>query len=108
VVITRRISQTVSVPGGGQWGGGTLQHMADVSLVRPGRRRSRREHFPLREFTVGDVKRFLAAARDSSAAVSVLNSLSCARRRFRAKFALDKFFGAAAKLSRDSSTHSWH
>jgi len=60
LVITRRISQAVAVPVVASGGAGTLEHMADV--LEQGRADAvlAASIFHFGEYTVGDVKRFLA------------------------------------------------
>jgi cyclase len=60
LVITRRISEAVGVPVVASGGAGTLQHMADV--LREGRADAvlAASIFHFGEFTVGQVKEFLA------------------------------------------------
>ena len=61
LVVTRRISESVSVPVVASGGAGTLQHMADVLLEGKADAVLAASIFHFGEFTVGDVKRFLAA-----------------------------------------------
>ena len=63
LVVTRRISESVSVPVVASGGAGTLQHMADVLLEGKADAVLAASIFHFGEFTVGDVKRFLAAQR---------------------------------------------
>src|SRR5882672_6234979 len=60
LVITRRISQTVGVPVVASGEAGSLQHMADVLLEGRADAVLAASIFHFGEFTVGDVKRFLA------------------------------------------------
>src|SRR6185436_1047302 len=60
LVITRRISESVGVPVVASGGAGTLQHMADVLLEGKADAVLAASIFHFGEFTVGDVKRFLA------------------------------------------------
>ncbi|HEY2951044.1 MAG TPA: imidazole glycerol phosphate synthase subunit HisF [Verrucomicrobiae bacterium] len=60
LVITRRISESVGVPVVASGGAGTLQHMADVLLEGRADAVLAASIFHFGEFTVGDVKRFLA------------------------------------------------
>jgi cyclase len=61
LVITRRISEAVGVPVVASGGAGSLQHMADVLLEGRADAVLAASIFHFGEFTVGDVKRFLAA-----------------------------------------------
>jgi cyclase len=61
LVITRRISESVGVPVVASGGAGSLQHMADVLLEGKADAVLAASIFHFGEFTVGDVKRFLAA-----------------------------------------------
>jgi cyclase len=60
LVITRRISESVRVPVVASGGAGTLDHMADVLLSGQADAVLAASIFHFGEFTVGDVKRFLA------------------------------------------------
>ena len=60
LVITRRISESVGVPVVASGGAGTLAHMADVLLAGRADAVLAASIFHFGEFTVGDVKRFLA------------------------------------------------
>ena len=60
LVITRRISESVGVPVVASGGAGTLAHMADVLLGGRADAVLAASIFHFGEFTVGDVKRFLA------------------------------------------------
>jgi len=60
LVITRRISESVGVPVVASGGAGSLQHMADVLLEGRADAVLAASIFHFGEFTVGDVKRFLA------------------------------------------------
>jgi cyclase len=60
LVITRRISESVVVPVVASGGAGTLDHMADVLLSGQADAVLAASIFHFGEFTVGDVKRFLA------------------------------------------------
>jgi cyclase len=60
LLITRRISEAVGVPVVASGGAGTLQHMADVLLEGRADAVLAASIFHFGEFTVGDVKRFLA------------------------------------------------
>jgi cyclase len=60
LVVTRRISESVGVPVVASGGAGTLQHMADVLLEGKADAVLAASIFHFGEFTVGDVKRFLA------------------------------------------------
>ncbi len=60
LVITRRISESVGVPVVASGGAGTLDHMADVLLSGQADAVLAASIFHFGEFTVGDVKRFLA------------------------------------------------
>jgi len=61
LVITRRISETVPVPVVASGGAGSLQHMAEVLLEGKADAVLAASIFHFGEYTVGDVKRFLAA-----------------------------------------------
>jgi cyclase len=61
LVITRRISESVGVPVVASGGAGTLQHMADVLLEGKADAVLAASIFHFGEFTVGEVKKFLAA-----------------------------------------------
>ena len=60
LVITRRISEAVGVPVVASGGAGTLQHMADVLIEGRADAVLAASLFHFGDFTVGDVKRFLA------------------------------------------------
>ena len=60
LVITRRISEAVGVPVVASGGAGTLEHMAAVLLEGGADAVLAASIFHFGEFTVGDVKRFLA------------------------------------------------
>ena len=60
LVITRRISESVGVPVVASGGAGTLQHMADVLLDGKADAVLAASIFHFGEFTVGDVKNYLA------------------------------------------------
>jgi cyclase len=60
LVITRRIGESVGVPVVASGGAGTLQHMADVLLEGKADAVLAASIFHFGEFTVGDVKKFLA------------------------------------------------
>ena len=60
LVITRRISEAVGVPVVASGGAGTLEHMAEVLLEGKADAVLAASIFHFGEFTVGDVKRFLA------------------------------------------------
>ena len=60
LVITRRISESVGVPVVASGGAGTLQHMSDVLLEGRADAVLAASIFHFGEFTVGQVKRFLA------------------------------------------------
>jgi cyclase len=60
LVITRRISESVGVPVVASGGAGTLDHMADVLLAGRADAVLAASIFHFGEFTVADVKRFLA------------------------------------------------
>ena len=60
LVITRRISEAVGVPVVASGGAGTLQHMADVLLEGKADAVLAASIFHFGEYTVGDVKDFLA------------------------------------------------
>ena len=60
LVITRRISESVGVPVVASGGAGSLEHMADVLLAGRADAVLAASIFHFGEFTVGDVKRFLA------------------------------------------------
>ena len=59
--ITRRISESVGVPVVASGGAGTLEHMADVLIKGKADAVLAASIFHFGEFTVGDVKKFLAA-----------------------------------------------
>ena len=59
--ITRRVSESVGVPVVASGGAGTLAHMADVLLEGKADAVLAASIFHFGEFTVGDVKKFLAA-----------------------------------------------
>ncbi|MEI7731315.1 MAG: imidazole glycerol phosphate synthase subunit HisF [Verrucomicrobiota bacterium] len=61
LVITRRISETVSVPVVASGGAGSLEHMAEVLLAGRADAVLAASIFHFGEYTVGDVKRFMAA-----------------------------------------------
>jgi imidazole glycerol-phosphate synthase subunit HisF len=61
IEITRRISESVSVPVVASGGAGTLQHMADVLLKGKADAVLAASIFHFGEYTVGDVKNYLAA-----------------------------------------------
>jgi len=61
LIITRRISEAVSVPVVASGGAGSLQHMADVLLEGKADAVLAASIFHFGEYTVGDVKQFLAA-----------------------------------------------
>jgi cyclase len=61
LVITRRLSETVSVPVVASGGAGTLDHMAEVLLEGKADAVLAASVFHSGEYTVGDVKRFLAS-----------------------------------------------
>jgi cyclase len=61
LVITRRISELVSVPVVASGGAGNLEHMADVLLEGKADAVLAASIFHFGEFTVGDVKRYLAS-----------------------------------------------
>lgn len=61
VVITRRISEAVGVPVVASGGAGTLEHMAAVLLEGKADAVLAASIFHFGEYTVGDVKRYLAA-----------------------------------------------
>src|ERR1051325_11403192 len=61
LVITRRISESVGVPVVASGGAGSLQHMADVLLEGRADAVLAASIFHFGEFTVGDVKKHLAA-----------------------------------------------
>jgi cyclase len=63
LVITRRISESVGVPVVASGGAGTLQHMADVLLEGKADAVLAASIFHFGDYTVGDVKRFLARCR---------------------------------------------
>ena len=63
LVITRRISESVGVPVVASGGAGNLEHMAEVLLEGKADAVLAASIFHFGEFTVGDVKRFLAARR---------------------------------------------
>jgi cyclase len=60
LIITRRISESVGVPVVASGGAGTLDHMADVLLAGRADAVLAASIFHFGEFTVADVKRFLA------------------------------------------------
>jgi cyclase len=60
LVITRRISESVGVPVVASGGAGTLEHMAEVLLEGKADAVLAASIFHFGEFTVGDVKKFLA------------------------------------------------
>jgi cyclase len=60
LVITRRVSESVGVPVVASGGAGKLEHMADVLLEGKADAVLAASIFHFGEFTVGDVKRFLA------------------------------------------------
>src|SRR3989454_8392281 len=60
IVITRRISEAVGVPVVASGGAGTLQHMADVLIEGKADAVLAASIFHFGEYTVGDVKAFLA------------------------------------------------
>ncbi len=60
LVITRRISETVSVPVVASGGAGTLEHMAEVLIQGKADAVLAASIFHFGNFTVGDVKQFLA------------------------------------------------
>ena len=60
LVITRRISESVGVPVVASGGAGTLQHLADVLLAGRADAVLAASIFHFGEFSVGEVKRFLA------------------------------------------------
>src|SRR6185295_16125444 len=60
LVITRRVSESVSVPVVGSGGAGKLEHMADVLLDGKADAVLAASIFHFGTYTVGDVKRFLA------------------------------------------------
>lgn len=61
VEITRRISEAVTVPVVASGGAGTLEHMAEVLLAGKADAVLAASIFHFGEYTVGDVKKFLAA-----------------------------------------------
>jgi cyclase len=61
IEITRRVSESVGVPVVASGGAGTLEHMAAVLLEGKADAVLAASIFHFGEFTVGDVKRFLAA-----------------------------------------------
>ena len=61
LVITRRISESVGVPVVASGGAGNLEHMAEVLIEGKADAVLAASIFHFGEFTVGDVKRFLAA-----------------------------------------------
>ena len=61
LVITRRISEAVGVPVVASGGAGTLEHMAEVLLEGNADAVLAASIFHFGEFTVGDVKKYLAA-----------------------------------------------
>jgi imidazole glycerol-phosphate synthase subunit HisF len=60
LVVTRRISEAVAVPVVASGGAGTLQHMAEVLLEGKADAVLAASIFHFSEYSVGDVKRFLA------------------------------------------------
>ncbi len=60
LVITRRISEAVGVPVVASGGAGSLEHMAEVLLEGKADAVLAASIFHFGEYTVGDVKRFLA------------------------------------------------
>ncbi|MGD1089648.1 MAG: imidazole glycerol phosphate synthase subunit HisF [Verrucomicrobiota bacterium] len=60
LVITRRVSESVGVPVVASGGAGTLEHMADVLLEGKADAVLAASIFHFGEYTVGDVKQFLA------------------------------------------------
>jgi cyclase len=62
LVITRRISESVVVPVVASGGAGKLEHMAEVLLAGKADAVLAASIFHFGEFTVGDVKKFLAAS----------------------------------------------
>jgi cyclase len=60
LVITRRISEAVGVPVVASGGAGKLEHMADVLLEGKADAVLAASIFHFGEFTVGDVKQYLA------------------------------------------------
>src|SRR5258708_23840418 len=60
IVITRRISEVVSVPVVASGGAGSLEHMAEVLLEGKADAVLAASIFHFGEYTVGDVKRYLA------------------------------------------------
>jgi len=62
LVITRRVSEAVGVPVVASGGAGNLEHMAEVLLEGKADAVLAASIFHFGEFTVGDVKRFLAAS----------------------------------------------
>src|ERR1051325_2465926 len=60
IVITRRISETVGVPVVASGGAGSLEHMAEVLLEGKADAVLAASIFHFGDYTVGDVKRFLA------------------------------------------------
>jgi cyclase len=63
LVITRRISEAVGVPVVASGGAGTLEHMADVLLAGKADAVLAASIFHFGTYTVGDVKRYLAAKK---------------------------------------------
>ena len=63
IAITRRISESVSVPVVASGGAGTLQHMAEVLLEGKADAVLAASIFHFGEYTVGDVKKYLAAQK---------------------------------------------
>jgi cyclase len=61
LVITRRISESVGVPVVASGGAGKLEHMADVLLAGKADAVLAASIFHFGEYTVGDVKRYLAS-----------------------------------------------
>ena len=61
LVITRRISESVGVPVVASGGAGKLEHMAEVLLEGKADAVLAASIFHFGEYTVGDVKKFLAA-----------------------------------------------
>ena len=60
LVVTRRVSEAVGVPVVASGGAGTLEHMAEVLLAGQADAVLAASIFHFGEFTVGQVKRFLA------------------------------------------------
>lgn len=61
IAVTRRISESVNVPVVASGGAGKLEHLAEVLLAGKADAVLAASIFHLGEYTVGDVKRFLAA-----------------------------------------------